>query len=661
MDTASLNLHWARCLIGSMVDAGLRLAVISPGSRSTPLTLALAEHPGLRTVVHFDERCAAFLALGYARATGRPALLVCTSGSAGAHYLPAFIEASQAGIPMLAITADRPPELREIGAWQTIDQHRLFGGFVRWFCELSPPAEGDFMLRYARDVAGRAFETACGPIPGPVQLNQPFREPLVPREIPPMANPRSLLPARPESSPRPARFASPEQIAALAARIAACPRGLILAGQLGPCELLAALVDGPDATSGAALAPGAAYREALCQVARYSGYPILAEPAGGLRFGAAERELIITGHDAFLRDPEWRQAQAPQLILRFGASFAWKQVAEYLAEHPSAQQVIVDPFDRRDDPTRSGAQRLAVDPLPFARALAVALSESAGRAAEATTAEISTAEPSPEEDPEPAAWPDHLASRHANAPNRRAQDRLSQNQRWRGTWLQARDLAGRRVDALTGSDAARNTVAWVYPTLLDFLPADSLLWLANSMAVRDLDSFSGASPKRIEVLVNRGAAGIDGTLSSALGAALGSGKPCTLVTGDLAFLHDLNGLAAQGVEDADLQVIVLDDGGGGIFAHLPIAEAAPERFERYFRTPPRADLRAACALYDIPYFRAEDAPGLRAALEAGAGLGGRRVIVVPVDLDANTRMHRELWRAIAKDLRKLSPQGPIQE
>lgn len=679
MDPGSLNLGWSRALIGSLVEAGLRLAVISPGSRSTPLTLALAEHPAVRSVVHFDERSAAFLALGHARATGRPALLVCTSGSAGAHYLPAIIEASQARIPMLAITADRPPELREIGAWQTIDQHRLFGGFVRWFCELSPPAEGDFMLRYAREVARRAFETACGPIPGPVHLNQPFREPLVPREIPPLP-----LPTPAESTARSdrndslaaraLRLATPEQIAALAQRIADAPRGLILAGQLCPGELgepgggpgSAPLARSEPETgrseSDSALAarpadaaetgsdPCAAYREALCQLARHSGYPILAEPAGGLRFGAADRDLIVTGHDAFLREPEWRRAQAPQLVLRFGASFTWKQVAEYLAGHPDAAQIIVDPFDRWDDPTRSGALRLAVDPLPLLRSLTIAMSQVPGIAAEASNVP-----------PDLAARLEIASSEQASGAAERQSESLSrpetapfrqvQNQHWRSSWQQARDCVRRRVDALSGSEAARDTVAWVYPTLLDHLPADSLLWLANSMALRDLDSFSAALPKRIDVLVNRGAAGIDGTLSSALGAALGSGKPSTLVTGDLALLHDINGLAAQGTQDADLQVIVLNDGGGGIFAHLPIAEAAPERFERFFRTPPHADLRAACALYHIPYSQARDAPELRAALEAGAGRGGLRVIVVPIDMDANTRMHRDLWQAIAEDLR----------
>ena len=616
MDSGSLNLAWARGLVDALVEAGLRHACISPGSRSTPLTLALVERPELATSVHIDERSAAFFALGHARASGRPALLVCTSGSAGAHYLPAIIEASQDRVPLIALTADRPPELRDTGAWQTIDQIKLFGGFTRWFCEAGAPFEGAFGLRYARDLGRRAVASALGPIPGPVHLNLAFREPLLPELPPAPARPvpagtsaaapapgpatapidPAMAPAAPNRArlPHGARaFAPPDPalLDAIAERIAAAPRGLILAGRLGPLEL---------APTTAAGLP--AYREAIAALAAASGYPILAEPAGGLRFGPHDRSYAIAGYEACLRAPAWRDARAPQLVLRFGASFTWKQVAGYLEAHPEAEQVLVDPLDRWDDPTRSGGQRLCCDPT----ALALALAERLGPAADGGSV-------------------------------------------WLAAWREADALTQATVAALADSDHAAGSVAWVYPSLMASLPEGALLYLANSMAVRDLDSFAPASERDIQVLVNRGAAGIDGTLSSALGAALGAGRPTTLVTGDLAFLHDLNGLGAVGAEAADLQVIVLNDAGGGIFAHLPSAASLdPETFARYFRTPPGADLAAACATYGVAHRRIAGAEALASALRQRPR--GLQVLEIAIDLEANTRLHRQLWQRIAAQL-----------
>ncbi|MCB0217948.1 MAG: 2-succinyl-5-enolpyruvyl-6-hydroxy-3-cyclohexene-1-carboxylic-acid synthase [Chloroflexi bacterium] len=620
MDTGSLNLAWARGLVDALIEAGLGHACISPGSRSTPLTLALVERPELTTSVHIDERSAAFFALGQARASGRPALLVCTSGSAGAHYLPAIIEASQDRVPLIALTADRPPELRDTGAWQTIDQIKLFGGFTRWFCEAGAPFEGAFGLRYARDLGLRAAASALGPIPGPVHLNLAFREPLLPEPptTPTQPEPTGIRGPAPRPGPAAAptiapfepalgagapkrsrlpragrAFAPPDPtlLDAIAEGIAAAPRGLILAGRLGPLELA------PTTSAGLP-----AYREALAALAAASGYPILAEPAGGLRFGPHDRSRVIAGYEACLRAAAWRDAQAPQLVLRFGASFTWKQVAGYLAAHPGAEQLLVDPLERWDDPTRSGGRRIGCDPIALARGLA-----------------------------------ERLPSAAAGDPG------------WLDAWRRADAAAGEVVAALAEPTVAAGSVAWVYPCLIAALPDGALLQVANSMAVRDLDSFAPAVERDIQVLVNRGAAGIDGTLSSALGAALGAGRPTTLVTGDLAFLHDLNGLGAVGAEAADLQVIVLNDAGGGIFAHLPSAASVdPETFARYFRTPPGADIAAACATYGVAHRRIAGAEALAQALRQRPR--GLQVLEIAIDLEANTRLHRRLWQAAARQL-----------
>ncbi len=626
MDTGALNQAWARGLVGAMIAAGLRHACISPGSRSTPLTLALAERSELSRTVHIDERSAAFFAVGYARATGWPALLVCTSGTAGANYLPALVEAYQDRLPVIALTADRPPELRDSGAWQTIDQIKLFGGVTRWFCELSPPHEDPLSLRYVHAVGRRAVQASMAPIPGPVHCNAPFREPLVPGRSAEVAEGVAVRPPLDASSVATTRtapsdleidplpglpMADTETLDRLAVRITRAPRGLILAGRLSPLELrpaAGAVIDGrSEAERWESVR--ADYAAALTALAEASGYPILAEPAGGLRYGRHDRSQVLCGYEAVLRHAGWCQRHPPQLVLRFGASFTWKQVAGFLSISPETEQIIVDPLHRWDDPTRSGGRRLAVDPTALAGDLSRRLGRMRGGRAEGSDA-------------------------------------------WRTSWIEAASRARQIADAISTSEQARGTVAWVYPALIEALPAGGLIFAANSMAVRDLDSFTASCDKPLRAMANRGAAGIDGTLSSALGAALGSGRPSLLVTGDLAFLHDLNGLGAAGADGAALQVVVLNDEGGGIFEHLSIAEGegVAEVFDRYFRTPPRADLAAACRTYGRPH-RLVATPGeLIDSLVAGWSRGGLGIIEIALDMAKNTGLHRELWHRVGRML-----------
>ncbi len=371
--TADLNLAWARVLVDELIRGGVRHVCVSPGSRSAPLVVAVAERADLATSVHVDERSAGFFALGHARASGRPAALVCTSGSAGAHYLPAVIEAHMSRVPLVILTADRPPELRDTGAWQTIDQAHLFGRFARWFADLPPPTAG--LVRYARSVAARAAATAAGRPAGPVHLNVPFREPLVPEGEGGVAgrwgdDDLVAIAGRPAGQPwvavAPAAPAVDAAVVAdLAARIRVSPRGLILAG----------LTDPP---------PG--YADALARLAAAAGYPILAEPGGGLRFGPHDRAHVVTGYDAFLRAPRWCAAHAPDLVLRFGASFTWRPVAQLLEAHAGAAQVVVDPDGAWDDPTRLAALRVAAAPTALCDAVAEALAAGGDDAANASDA-----------------------------------------------------------------------------------------------------------------------------------------------------------------------------------------------------------------------------------------------------------------------------------
>jgi len=631
--TAQLNLVWSRELLHALVKAGLGHVCLSPGSRSAPLALAVAERSGLSRTVHVDERSAAYFALGYARAAGRPAALICTSGTAAANYLPALVEAHYSRVPLVVLTADRPRELRDTGAWQTIDQVRLYGGYARWFVDLGLPEPGADALRYARNVAGRAVATATGRPSGPVHINVPFREPLTPAWPPPVAPEADsdLAPGAAIHMPSAMVSAPDETVSALAERIAAEPRGLIVAGQPA----------GPQ--------PPGPYASAVAALARRAGYPVLAEAAGGLRYGPHDRSLVVSHHDALLRCTEWAQRHEPRLVLRLGASPTWRQPSEFLARPADAFHVAIDPQLTWDDPHRVAALRLAVDEEPLCRALEQALQR--------------------------------------RGVDRAAADAGSADRSWASEWLAADGAAAAELDRLLAQTLAGASVAWVYRELRRVLPDGALLCAANSMAVRDVDTFLPTSATSLRVMANRGAAGIDGAVSTALGAALGSGQPTVLLTGDLAFAHDLNGLSAASSPGVRAVIVVLDDGGGGIFDYLPLAAAAPDLLERYFRTPSGLDVEAACAAYGVACQAAAEPAELRAALrmptpsciedggrasagppvsdEAGASTGppvgertrvrpgteaAVRVVHVRIDRVANTDFHRRYWAAVASAL-----------
>lgn len=603
MDRGRQNLAAARALLAGLRADGLAHVALAPGSRSTPLALALAEISDLAISVHLDERSAAFCALGFARASGRPAALVCTSGSAGANAYGAVIEAWHSRIPLLVLTADRPPELRASGAWQTIDQQRLFGSFLRDFVEAALPGEALDLpaQRYYRDLGSRAARRALGRPPGPVQINLPFREPLAPMagsdEDPPDPSAPHDLPAPADRGPASRRSplaARPSPLLAhLAGLLHRSPQGLIVAG------LMDAPLLGWQAQDLA---------DAIGRLSLVSGYPLLAEVTSGLRFGPHRRDHLVDGYDAFLRSQAFG-SQPPQLVLRFGGSLTWRPVNQYLAAHPQARHLVFDPLDQGDDPAR-----LAADWLTGCGPLEV----------EALSDAIDALGPRPPSD----------ASVQAS---------------WLDRWLQARDLAAASRERAFAT-APEGSSLWLHGLLARLLPPHSLLVLANSMAVRDVDSFIGSGPQPLTFMANRGAAGIDGTLSTAVGAALhrhaaGLG-PTFLLTGDLAFLHDVNGLGLMGPDrrqSPDLTVVVLDDGGGAIFGYLPVAQQDPQTFLRFFRTDPDADLPAACAAYRIPCQTATGRAEFAQAWAWSLTQPGIRVIVVKLDMAVNQAAHEGYW------------------
>jgi 2-succinyl-5-enolpyruvyl-6-hydroxy-3-cyclohexene-1-carboxylate synthase len=574
-DVGTANLRFARALVAELHAAGAAAAFVCPGSRSTPLALAIAERAGLPNTVHVDERSAAFHALGYAKACGRPVLLLCTSGTAGANFLPAVAEAHQSRVPLIVLTADRPPELRAWGAPQTMEQRALYAGFTRWTEEAPCPSERSSEQAYARALGRRAVAEATGPAPGPVHLNLPFREPLLPAiiDLPPQAGEATM--------PAPCGDDAPGRDPPLARELRAIARGV--------------LVFGPDPWD-------AGLAGAACALATSLGWPVLADPGSGLRAGAGLRDVVIHSADLLLRDAKVAAALAPELIVRFGGQPTSAAIGAWMARHASADVWLVDPASGFRDPQHRASRCHRLSSRNFCRL------------ATATTDESAAA---------PGDW----------------------CEKWREADRVARAAAAAAVEA-----EPRLLTPHIARALWAGMPDETVLYAANSMVIRDLDAFAGPRDAALRLLVNRGVNGIDGTVSSALGAAAALRRPTVLWCGDLALVHDVSGLLAGRMQGADLTIVVSNDDGGGIFEYLPAARTLPrDVFERMFAVPHGLDLCAIARGLGWEATRVASAPELAQALSRGLA-GGRHVIEATVDRAANTAFHAAVHAAVSARL-----------
>ena len=556
-DGAVQTVH-ARLVAASLADAGVKTCVVSPGSRSTPLVAALAADGRLDLPTIVDERAAAFFALGVARATGVPAAMVCTSGSAAAHYLPAIVEASAAGVPLVAITADRPPELHDCGANQTIDQVKMYGGFVRAARDLGAPAGSALALRAVRRKVIEAVALARGPAPGPVHLEVPLRKPLEPVE-PASDDERALARVAAELREQPVVHAPPRLVAddavlaELAAAIAAEPRGVVIAGAL----------------------PASFARDAVFALCARAGYPLLAEAASQLRFGPRPPNVATIDHfDLVLGAPALAGAPAPRLIVQLGAepvAAAWNGTL--------AQRWVI-------------SDRAWHDPDGSARAVIV------GDPADALARVVARLEPTGDRAAFPAAW-------------RAVEQRVS-------------GAVDRALAASPHSEGAVLRVA------IDAAPAGSFVQIGNSLPIRVVDHTCSGGGNARRVLSQRGAAGIDGLIASAAGATR-AGAPVLLVLGDVSFAHDLGGVLAAREASAPLAVLVIDNGGGRIFAGLPVARASlGGAFERHWLTPPAIDPAAVAAALGVRAVTAATPAAVGDAVAAALADRGPTVIHAPV-------------------------------
>ncbi|MFD1599724.1 2-succinyl-5-enolpyruvyl-6-hydroxy-3-cyclohexene-1-carboxylic-acid synthase [Halobellus rarus] len=576
------NTLWARVLVDELVAAGVDAVCISPGSRSTPLTVAFDRHEDVHVYSHLDERSSAYFALGRARRTGEVTPLVCTSGTAAANYHPAVIEASQSRVPLLLLTADRPPEIRDSGANQTIDQEKLYGDAVRWYRDVAEPEATPRKLRSLRTTAARAVTKATGTPAGPVHLNFPFRKPLEPTPVEgdvPSDLPDTATDGR--DGPFVDTTAGVAELGDDALRDLTAdlsePRGLLV---VGPAD-----------------APGID-PEAVAAFAHASGFPVLADPLSGIRYGGPVRTTpVIGGYDGFLGERVREAWPDPDVVVRVGASPTSKPLREYLAA-ADARQYVVDPAAGWREAEFTATDLIVADP-----------SRLLGRLSRLLAGPGSTA--------------------------------------WRDRWTDAEAAHSTVIDETDAFWEGR-----VLSDVVDLAPDPATVFVSNSMPVRDLDRFGGATTATRTVLGNRGASGIDGIVSTALGAGSATTDDLTLVTGDLAYYHDMNGLLALGRCDVEATIVLLNNDGGGIFHMLPI-EAYDPPFTSQFVTPHGLDFAPTGDLYDLSFARVagEDREGFREAYAEATESDGSHVVEVVTDAESSHEVRADLReRAIERVL-----------
>jgi 2-succinyl-5-enolpyruvyl-6-hydroxy-3-cyclohexene-1-carboxylate synthase len=579
------NMVWAEIFVDELSRCGLQDVCIAPGSRSTPLTLAFYAHPSIRIYSHLDERSAGFFGLGLAIAGDRPVALLCTSGTAGANFFPAIIEAEMSQVPLLVLTADRPPELRHSGANQTIDQVKMFGDHVLWAVDNALPEEDppDIALRNLRTLAARAMAVANGIRKGPVHLNFPFRKPLEPKSVEtwlhsdyikngklrPVRQPFTTI-ERGEIRP------TDEQIKFLSDLISTRQRGIIICGPL---------------------CPGGDFPKVIGNLARRCNYPLFADPLSGLRFGPhVPQSPIVGSYENFLNDSI--PLLQPELVLYFGAVPTAKNLNRYLAGCDSAVHIHVRENGVWADENHVISHVFQVDP----RALCQALYE-------------------------------------RQAPTRKSN--------WLDMWLQIEAESWRELTKVM--DQLDFDGAYVYD-LLELLTDDNDLFAGNSLPVRHVVQFGKPQQKSIHIFANRGASGIDGNISTGLGIAGHGRHQTTILTGDITFYHDSNGLLGlRNLPSVDITFIVLNNDGGGIFHRLPVARFEPP-FKQLFQASHELDLSSIAKTYDLDYYKVQDRQDLQALFIETQAQGKPRLIEIKTDPSQDNQSREYLESAIRQNL-----------
>lgn len=574
IDFRNTNTVWSSILVETLKRLGLTTAVICPGSRSTPLAVAFAQHSQIEAIPVLDERSAAFFALGIARKTKRPVVLVCTSGTAGANFYPAVIEARESRVPLLILTADRPPELRECHSGQTIDQLKLYGSYPNWQAELAVPSVELGMLNYLRQTLVHAWERSRFPTPGPVHLNIPFRDPLAPLpqfdtnalqthvQLDEFFTHLSLC-----NSPIPTLECV---IPNLYQEWQRCEHGIIIAGVAQPQY-------------------PKEYCDAIANLSKALGWPVLAEGLSPVRNYAALNRYLISTYDLILRNQQLAQQLAPEMVIQIGELPTSKELRAWL-DQCQPQRWVID------------ASHHNLDPL-------------------------------------------HGKTIHLQTPVEQVTDCLSLSEKlekdctssYLNQWCEAEAKARSAVDQeMTRiTQLFESKAAWL---LSQTLPSETPLFIANSMPVRDVEFFWKPNNTNVRPFFNRGANGIDGTLSTALGMAH-QNQSSVMLTGDLALLHDTNGFLLKNKLVGHLTIVLINNNGGGIFEMLPISKFDPP-FEEFFATPQDVNFAQLCVSYGVEHYLIQSWEHLQERLHRLPS-EGIRVLELRTNRKADTKWRQE--------------------
>lgn len=545
---SNVNSLWASILVETLYRLGLETSVICPGSRSAPLAFAFAQHNQIESIPVLDERSAAFFALGLAKQTGKPTALVCTSGTAGANFYPAVIEARESRVPLLVLTADRPPELRHCNTGQTIDQQKLYGSYPNWYAELAVPALDFALLAYLRQTMVHAWERSFYPIPGCVHLNLPFRDPLAP-----ISQPEAQALAEQFNENQFFIGIQRQKTESNSELNAASLFSDLSASSLSPSPLF--LADWFISHNGILIAGIASprspqtYCKAIAYLSKTLGLPVLAEGLSPLRNYADLNPYLISTYDIILRNAEWAKQLTPEWVIRIGEMPTSKELRQWL-NRIQPRQWVIDPDDRNLDPSHGRTTHLRAS-----------VEQVAANLSPPTGSGISSG------------------------------SYLKQ-------WCEAEQQIRQAIDQMFSrlQEPFEGKAAWL---LSQHLPAQTPVFIANSTPVRDVEWFWKPGNTGIQPYFNRGANGIDGTLSSALGVAHRQ-QSSVLLTGDLTVLHDTNGFLLQQQFVGHLTVVLINNNGGGIFEMLPIAPFNPP-FEDFFATPQSIDFAQLCTTYAVEY------------------------------------------------------------
>lgn len=569
------------------LSKSIKHVVISPGSRSTPISLLFVKHPDIEVHVNIDERSAAFYALGIAKATAEPVALVCTSGTAAANYYPAVVEANLSRIPLIVITSDRPHELRDVGAPQAIDQMRLYGNHVKWFSEMAIPEMTDDSVQYVRNIARRSGLEASSNPKGPVHLNFPVREPLLPdMEHDYFGIGRKHSANRLHAVDSGKRMASSSMVHEIVNILSDNKRGIIVCGEVMDEE----------------------FRSQVVELAQQLQYPILADPLSQLRqldYGVH----IIDCYDTFLRVEEAVQDMRPDVIIRFGAVPVSKALTQFMKKSKDAIHIIVDGGAGWRDPIGLATYMVYSDEASLCESL-IQVGMTRGQS------------------------------------------------EWLEKWQQLNQVTKQGLISI--QDMEEMNEGKVFTELSRLLPKNTNLFIGNSMPIRDCDTFFFCHDGNYRVLANRGANGIDGIVSTALGVSV-DGQATVLIIGDLSFFHDLNGLLAAKMLKRNITIIVINNDGGGIFSFLPQAKATEkEHFEHLFGTPHGLDFSHVVTMYGGIFDRVQTWSEFEQALQKSFITEGLKVIEVVTNREENVVQHRKLWNDVTREI-ILSINGVVHE